>query len=245
MAVVAEYPLNTFAGVNTLQALGSIVAGNSAPAGIGNALSIADGVMKSTITQSDPATATGIRAEITAPADAYAERWYTWEFMLAADFNPLLDPILLMQMHDTPDGGDGAKAIPFSLYYTQGGDLAIYVPAQTLPTEGNTSKIIPIDKAEKNRWYKACLHALWSTTATGLREFFLDGVPMLREFNLPTMYSDVTGPYFKCGVYDATHNARFGQVTAYYRNVKIYSGNDGYQTVLGGLPQMPRQRSEP
>jgi hypothetical protein len=245
MAKIIDYPLNAdFSGVNTLQAQGSIATGNSSPSGIGSALLIENGVMKSTITQSDTLTATGIRAEITALADSFAERWYVWEFMLPENFNPSTDPISLMQIHDKPDGGDGAKAVPFTLYYEQSGYFAAHVPAQTLPTEGTNFKPAGVLDVQKGRWYKACLHVLWSTTTTGFREFYMDGVPLFRHFNVPTMYSDATGPYFKLGCYDATHNARFGTATAYFRNVAIWSGNDGYQAVMGGLPALPPQRVE-
>lgn len=229
------YQLNSsFAGVNTLQAQGSIVTGNLSPAGIGDSLTITNGVMKSRITQSDTPTATGIRAEITAPADAYAERWYVWEFMIPADFAPTTDPITLMQIHDTPDGGDGAKRIPFNIDYMQSGLLGAYVPLQTLPTEGNNGTIAGLMEFERGVWNTACLRAKWATDATGFREFYFNRRPVFRHYNLPTMYSDVVGPYFKCGCYDGTHNARFGTAEAYYRNVAVWSGNDGYPTVMGG-----------
>ncbi len=245
MSKIIDYPLSTnFAGVNTLQARGTIDSGNNLPTGITGALTIVAGVMSSTINQSDAVTALAIRSEITAPADSMAERWYTWEFMLPTDFNPTTDPISLMQIHDTPDGGDGAKSVPFSLYYEQSGYLAAYVPLQNLPSEGANFKFAGKSECVKGNWYRACLHVLWSTTATGFREFYLNGVPLFRHYNLATMYSDTVGPYFKLGCYDATHNARFGSCTAYYRNVAIWSGNDGYQAVMGGLPVLPPQKLE-
>ncbi len=245
MTKIIDYPLGTnFSGVNTLQAQGSIVSGNSSPTGIGSALSISNGYMVSSITQSDTLTATAIRAEITAPADSMAERWYVWEFMLPESFAPSSDPISLMQIHDTPDGGDGTKAVPFSFYYEQSGCLAAYVPLQTLPAEGASFKLAGSINVTKGHWYKAALHCLWSTTTTGFREFYLDGQPLFRHFNLPTMYSDAVGPYFKVGCYDSTHNARFGTATAYFRNVGIWSGNDGFNTVLGALPTLAPQRVE-
>ncbi|MFO0388993.1 MAG: heparin lyase I family protein [Alphaproteobacteria bacterium] len=245
MSKIIDYPLNAdFSGVNTLQAQGVIDTGNNLRDGIEGALSIENGVMKSTITQSDTLTATAIRSEITAPADSFTERWYVWEFMLPEGFNPNIAPISLMQIHDTPDGGDGAKAVPFALYYEQAGYLAAHVPLQTLPAEGANFKPAGITDFERGRWHKACLHAFWSTTFTGFREFYMDGVPLFRHFNLPAMYSDVTGPYLKLGCYDATHNARFGSCTAYFRNVAIWFGNDGYFTVMGGIPALSPQRVE-
>ncbi len=242
MTLEVSYPLSsTFAGVNTLQAQGTIDTGNNLPDGIAGTLYISNGRMVSHITQFDDPTATGIRAEITDSARAIGQYFYNFSLTLADDFNPLIDYIMLAQIHDTPDGGDAAKAVPFALCYEQSGDFSVRVPSQTLPTEGNTARIIPIMKAVRGREYRFTLHALWSTTATGFRHLYVDRQPVFKETNIPTMYTDVTGPYFKCGCYDATHNAQFGEVTAYYRDVKIYSGNDGFETAMGGNPIARKQ----
>lgn len=240
MALIVDYPLtSTFAGVNSLQADGTIDTGNNLPNGIGNSLYISDSVMVSHITENDTPTALGIRSEITAPADTNAERWYTWDFMIPDDFAPTNVPIMLMQIHDTPDGGDPARAVPFSFWYTQDGNFTCYVPSLALPAEGVNSTIVATVPAVKGVWHSACFRALWSITATGFREFYFNDVALFRQFNLATTYNDVVGNYFKCGCYDGTGGANFGEATAYYRNVKIYSNNDGYETVLGTTPLQP------
>lgn len=237
MTLIVDYPLSsTFAGVNTLQAQGTIDTGNNLPNGIGTSLYISNGRMVSHITENDTPTATGIRAEITDSARANGQYFYNFAMTLADDFAPVNNYIMLMQIHDTPDGGDGAKAVPFALTYEQSGDLAIRVPLQTLPTEGANTRIIPFQKAIRGREYVFTLHVNWSITATGFRHFYVDRQPVFKETNLPTTYDDVTGNYFKCGCYDAAHSADFGEATAYYRNVKIYSGNDGFETAMGGNP---------
>lgn len=198
MTLVYDYPLtSTFAGVNTLQADGTINTGNNLPNGIGTRLIIENGVMKSTISQSDTVTALGIRSEITAPANTFAEWWYVFEFMLPEDFFPTNVPIMLMQIHDTPDEGDPARAVPFSFWYAQDNTLQTYIPAATLPTEGVNSTLLNRINFNRGKWYKACLHANWKTDATGFIEFFINGIALFRRFNTPTAYSDVTGNYFK------------------------------------------------
>jgi hypothetical protein len=237
MTLVADYPLtSTFAGVSQLQANGTIDTGDNLPNGIGTSLYISGGRMVSTITEDDTETATGIRSEVKDAARANGAYFYNFSLTLADDFNPLVDYIMLMQIHDTPDGGDGAKTVPFALCYEQSGDFSIRVPSQTLPAEGATARIIPIMKAVRGREYVFTLHALWSITATGFRHFYVDRQPVFKETNIPTCYDDVTGNYLKCGVYDATHNAQFGTATAFYRNIKVYSGNDGFETAMGGNP---------
>jgi len=237
MTLIVDYPLSsTFAGVNTLQAQGTIDTGDNLPDGIGDSLYISNGFMVSHITEDDTPTATGIRAEVTDSARANGSYVYNVAITLADDFNPLLDYMMLMQIHDTPDGGDPSRAVPFALTYEQSGDFAIRVPLSSLPTESANTRIIPIMKAIRGREYVFTLHVLWSITATGFRHFYVDRQPVFKETNLATTYDDVVGNYFKCGCYDATHNARFGEITAFYRNVKIYSGNDGFETAMGGNP---------
>jgi len=53
---------------------------------------------------------------------------------------------------------------------------------------------------------------------------------------VPTEYDNVQGPYLKLGPYDYAHWGDFGEKTAFYADAKVWSGNDGYQTVMGGVP---------
>ncbi len=245
MALSVSYPLNSsFTGVTQLQSRGTIDTGDNLPAGIAGGLIIENGVMASTIHDTDDVTAIAVRSEIVAPSNTFAEWWYLWEFMIPSDFAPQTDPISLMQTHDTPDVGDGNKWVPFALYWLPSDMLATYVPAAALPAEGANGTIAAMSTFTRGTWHSACLHVKWSAGNSGFREFFLDGIPLFRHHSLATMYTDTTGPYFKLGCYDATHNARFGTAKAYFRNVEIWSGNDGYQTVLGQLPSMPPQRME-
>ena len=239
MAILYSYPLSTsFAGVYQLQAMNQFPAGDVQPNGIAGSLEIINGVMVSTIRDTDPETASGIRAEIQAPPEANAERWYYWEMMVPTSFDDAQE-FTLMQIHDTPDGGDPNRAPNFVLT-VQLGQLRVVLPSAVLPAENNTGKTIYGVDLIKGKWYKCCLHVDWQPNATGFRELFIDGVPVIRQMNTPTHYVDVVGPYFKLGVYNHRHVASFGVRTAYYKNVVIRSGNDGYNIAMGQLPTQPK-----
>lgn len=236
MAQESLYLLSeSFAGVYQMQAAGVIDTGDNYPAGIGSSLSIVDGVMRATVSDTDDQTALGQRAEIRAPSDARAERWYTWEFMIPTEWDDDA-PMSVMQIHDSPDGGDAAR-FPNFLLTIESGQIVALVPTAALPTEGAAGTRIARRPLVKGRWYSGFLHVSWQIGATGFRELFLDGVPMFRHFNVATHYDDVAGPYLKLGVYDFYHAGGFGTKTAYFRNAAVWSGNDGYQTVMGQLPR--------
>jgi hypothetical protein len=235
MAIIASYPLrDSFAGVYQLQAMNTFPIGDASPDGIGNSLKIVNGWMVSTITDTDPLTATGQRAEIQAAPDPNAERWYSWKMMIPLDWIDSAD-MTLMQIHDSPDNGDPARSPNFVLS-TWGGLLKYTIPAAELPAENNNGSTFSAGPLVKGHVYECCLHVNWQPNGFGFRELFIDKVPIFRQYNIGTHYVDVVGPYFKLGVYNHGHVAGFGIRTAYYRDVVIRSGNDGYQSVLGGLP---------
>lgn len=239
MPKIADYPLSaTFAGLATMQAMGQIVAGNAAPNGIGDALTIRDGVMVARVRDSDPMTALGRRAEITAPPDAREERWYTWDFMVPE--HDISHPFSVMQIHDTPDGGDTDR-YPNFLVTIEAGQIVISVPRAVLPTQDGFGRRIAIADLEFGRWYSCALHVKWSIDNSGFREFFLDQVPYLRESGIATHYDDAVGPYLKLGVYNfyGSYPPSGFDHTAHFRNAAVWSGNDGYSGVMGGVPMAP------
>ena len=228
-----------FSGVSSIEAMGGAVSGAASPAGVPGALYIQNGVMVSTIQDTDPLTFFGQRAEITGPTEPNAERWYCWEMLFPSDWIDTVE-MTVQQIHDTPDGGDPARAPNFVLS-AYGGSLFVTVPTATLPAESNAGTKHFACEMVKGAWVKYCLHINWQTGANGFRELFIDGVPVFRQFNVPTHYIDVVGPYFKLGLYNHGHVAGFGTRTARYRNVGIWTGNDGYSTVMETPQKISRQ----
>ena len=240
MPLQTSWPMtSSFAGVPSLQANGTQTTGTSSPSGIDGRLEIVrdptgvrGNVMRSTLYESDDNTAGYRRSEIAGPADSLAEYWYSWSMMIDPVWTDLENPFILAQIHDTPDGGDGQKA-PNFLLANLSGHLRCTVPEQTLPSEGGNLRRIGTAPLIPGRWFDCCLHAKWATGTGGMREFFVDGMPMFREINLPTQYTDVTGPYLKLGIYNGL-SATAGWVMrrAYYSDVRIWSGDATYEQGL-------------
>ena len=196
--------------------------------------------MVARISNTDEITALGRRSEITAPADARAERWYQWEFMVPE--HDVVHPFSVMQIHDKPDGGD-TERYPNFLLTIEGGQIIMSVPRAVLPTQDGFGRRVAIANLEFGRWYSCCLHVNWQIGATGFREFFLDRQPYMRESGIATHYDDVAGPYLKLGVYNfyGSYPVEGFSHVAHFRNASVWSGNDGYQAVMGGPPIPSKQ----
>jgi len=233
---IVDYPLiDSFSSVFQLQANGVNTSGNDSPAGIPGRLEIVDGVMRATVLSTDAQTSLGHRSEIRAESNPVGEYWYTWEMLIPESWVSDV-AIAVMQIHDSPDGGDNPR-FPNFLLTVEGDHLVALVPSATLPTEGVGGTRVAVENLYKNRWISLCLHVSWATTASGLIELFIDRTPVYKRFGIATHYIDANGPYLKLGVYDYYHVGSFLEKTAYFRNLRIWSGNDGYQQVMGGLPE--------
>lgn len=233
---IIDYPFSSsFAGVNSLQANGTMDTGDSLPSGIAGRLEIENGVMKSTNNQTDDVTALGHRSEITSPPQTVpGEYWYKWSMMVPNtwDYEKIM---VLMQIHDTPDDGDGARFPNFAL----GIENNQFVPLMgdvDPPTEGGDTVRWPQKNVEFGRWYNFALHVNWRTDTFGLIELFIDREPIVRRFNVGTAYDDVVGPYLKLGVYDFFSHGDYGTKSAYYSDAEIWSGGGSYNDLLGGIP---------
>lgn len=248
MPLYASFPLDSFADVPSLQANGTQTTGNASPAGVAGRLEIvADplgqrgNVLRATLYETDAITAGYQRSEIAFSPDTIGEWWHSWWFMLDESWTDFDAPFIVQQIHDTPDGGDGNKA-PNFLTNILSGHLRVIVPEQALPTEGGNLRRGGCIGVQNQRWYHCCLHVIWSTTGTGLRELFVDGVPIHRENSIPTHYVDVVGPYLKLGVYDGlSATAGWVQRRAYFSGLRMWSGPATYQDGMAREPALPRR----
>lgn len=232
-----DNPTADFSVIQGLSGNGQAVAGASYPQGIPGVLTIENGIMRAFCSDDHATTSGGHRTEIYLPADTFtAESWVTWSFMLPsaywADFTGI---ITIAQFHDTPDSGDPARQPSFMLQFNNR-NLQTTWPSAVLPMEVSASRQVSGLTLELDRWYSMCARFKWSITTTGFREIFCDRVPIYREWNVPTNYDDVVGPYFKLGMYFTNNGNSCGQKVLYARNLERWTGNDGYQAVMGGVP---------
>jgi len=223
-----------FITANQLQAMGQSWTPTTYPSGVAGSMDIVNGWGKFTIRQTDPTTFTGIRSELTLPANAIGdETWISWEMIIKrADWDSDAGQIVLGQMHPS----DSIVAtILFSIVATTG-RLRLDLPLSSLPTETLLSKSIDIGAIEYDHVYKFYVHAKWSNTSTGFIEVYVDGKKIYGAFNLATCYNS-DAPYFKLGIYDGPHLANFGTKSAYFRNLKRWTGNSSFGDMMGEPPK--------
>lgn len=241
MTLVASYPFTDFSQVQGVSGNGQVLAGASYPQGIPNVLTIENGAAKAFLTDSHAITTVGHRTEMYLTSDTLGEVWYAWEFMLPAQYwQGFTGAMTVGQCHDFADAGDGGRQ-PNAMFQVINGVLHLVWPRATLPTESTAFDRFAVLNIQWGVWHSICLHVNWQTTTAGFRDVYVDRKPVYRKWNIATAYDDVIQPYFKLGIYN-TSGGNCGDKLAYFRNLKRWSGNDGYQAVMGNVP-LCRSRS--
>jgi len=226
--------LTDFSNVTQLQAMGESWSPSSYPNGVAGSMEIVNGWGKFTIRQTDPTTFTGIRSEITLPANAIGdESWITWEMMINSQDWDSSGEIIIGQMH--PEDTIPA-AVGFCIVAKEN-KLYFCVPKTTPPTTGSyTVDYIEIEPINFGKTYKFAVHTLWKPDSNGFMAAFCDGKQVYSGWSKATCYTS-DAPYFKIGIYDAAHLANFGTKSVYIRNLKKYLGGASFNEILLGLPR--------
>lgn len=235
MALILDSPMLTSVDewFDNIEAMG-VTTGLSYPGRIEIAQA-PDGIaaLHSVVLDTDPETATGQRAELRGPAEANAERWYKFDIMISRGWPS--GEYLVMQIHDTPDGGESPIKVPnFALLNSEGVGIA-YVPVSA-PTEAAAVRVFAKFPMALGVWHTVVLHTNSATDTTGFMELIVNGETVGKEWLRACGYADAIGPYFKLGCYDYLHLGGFGMLEAWYRNVKVWSGGESYVSVLGNAP---------
>lgn len=243
MTIIANHPLSTIFAAPDIryevkfQTMGQNWFNNDYPSGIAGHIELVNGAARCVVNETDPMTYSGWRSELVFtydPNTPTGERWYTWKFMVPSDWNYDIG-MAVMQIHLPHD--PPAIAVSFVLLL-ENGQLVARVPTDFL-TPTSSSYRMARHPFKFGHWYSMCFHVNWQPNSTGFREMFVDGAPMFRQYGIPTLYNFPNGPYLKLGVYDFSHTPGWGTKTVYIRDVNIWSGNDGYQTVMGAVPLAP------
>ncbi len=239
MSLIASYPFTDLSLVQGLQGDGHNIAGASYPNGIPGVLTIENGMLRTYLTDTQALDVDRHRTEIYLTADAIGEVWYAWEFMLPSQYwaDYTGGALTIAQMHDSPAIGVPTRQPNFFLQVMNGVLYTVW-PRATLPAENTTFDRFAAINIQWDRWYSVCVRVNWQITTAGFREVFIDRVPVFRQWNVATGYDDVLQPYFKIGIYN-TSGGLSGDKVAYFRNLTRWTGNDGYQAVMGGVPVLP------
>jgi Polysaccharide lyase len=228
----------SFAAVPQLQANGTIVTGAASPSGIAGRMDIVGGVFRSRIVDTDPPTATGVRAEcVFTPAALGDEDWIRFEVLVnRADWDDT-GTCSVCQIHNKDTI---AAAVNLVLVVKHGG-WSIWTPAVDPPVEQGGFQQTQFEFLY-DRWNEVVIHAKWLNNTNGFLEVFINNVSAFRRFDVGTAYNGDT-PYFKLGAYDAPHQLGFGTKTAYYRNLKMYKGLEAQHVVMDRGPKPRRRRT--
>lgn len=151
----------------------------------------------------------GNRSEINFPPEAVtagnaAPRWYRWAVMVPSGDAFQADDryFCIAQIHDDPDGGDGARW-PNFLLYAGIGELLVMLPRVHPPADGDSgSRVAARYPLVRDRWMEIQLGVNLSMETTGWMELVIDGVLVLREWGHGTAYDDAAGPWQKLGIYN-------------------------------------------
>jgi hypothetical protein len=249
MSLVSSFfdsPSANYASVPGVSGNGTSGSGSVWPNGIPSVLTLENGVMR-TYHADAHASTSGPRTEIYFTSDGFnTELWYAWDFMLPTNYWNGFDGIVTIgQFHDYPDTGDPASRQPNFMLQFNRGNLQTVWPGSALPSDTTDNVKVPGVALSYDRYYSVCVRVKWTTDSTGFREVFVDRVPIYRKWNLVTSYTDTLSPYFKLGVYITNDGNLAGDKVIYVRNLKLYTGNDGYQTVLGGVPIVATRLVQP
>lgn len=243
MAKLIDIPLSTdFSALPSLVSNGIFDTGLNLRNGIPDHVEIVGGAARLKLYRTDDAEQYNLRTELKFGAfpNGTGEYWSKLDFKYDWDYTGY---VAIGSWYATPDAGDGTKYVPIG-YRIRNHCLVIQVPVG-LPAETLNFKTVATVPIVRNQWHVLCTHVNLQTDNTGFREIFLDGAPILREFNIPTTYFDAVGPYLKMGPYDGAREKLLDAVTFYLRNVTMWSGNDGYQAVMGSVPRTPRRLLQP
>lgn len=239
MAQLSDFSLNTnFAGTY-LQANGIAVSGDGAPSGIDGRIEIVDGAARLTVYGTDAETALGHRSAVhfgTFPNSG--ECWSSVDFMV----DPLWttnNVATIGSWYPTPDAGEELiiKHVNIGLRLVNRDTLFVNVPAAVLPSVTATGRTVAVRKIEQGRWYNITIRINLQTTAIGWREVYLDCVKIYGEYNVPTAYDDVTGPFYKMEA--RTLSQDYDRVRIWVRNARQWTGNESFATTMGGPPMTP------
>ena len=230
----SSFPLCRYLGAN-----GTFKSAPTLPTGIAGRIWIEDAVCNMYVnTQTDANTAGWKRTEIDFgefPTPT-GEMWCTFDFQYHWDFS---DYIVLGSWSVMIDGQSGVTYVPLGFRMR---DHHFIIQASLDYSIGFSNRQIASIPVTRGRWYRVCAHANLQPNSTGFIEVFVDGMPIVRMWNTQSTYSTATAHYFKLGPYDGSHTMAFDEALLRIRNVTMWSGNDGYNAVMGGAPTIPQRR---
>jgi hypothetical protein len=124
-------------------------------------------------------------------------RWYTWTQFLAEPWMDDIHKTHLMDIHGSPDEGEGGRHPNVTLLAWHG-EHRIRISTAPGATMTELYRQAPV---LSGRWVRITMEAVWSHTNTGLLRVWIDDTLVVERTNMPTAFEDQRGPYWKLGLY--------------------------------------------
>lgn len=137
--------------------------------------------------------------------------WFSYEFYVHSGSRPATRWNVLGQFHHTPDSSDGGGiSPPFAIELRPNatyGELLYFLRrynANAVGTAANTTSVV----MNKRRFTRNCWHRIvgcivFDWKGAGSVDLWYDGTKIIAQHGVPIGFNDVTGPYFKFGIYRA------------------------------------------
>jgi len=124
-------------------------------------------------------------------------RWYTWTQYLAEPWMDDIHKTHLMDMHGSPDEGEGGRHPNVTLLAWHG-EHRIRISTAPGATMTELYRQPPV---LTGRWVRVTMEAIWSPTTRGLLRVWIDDNLVAERVDQPTAFEDQRGPYGKWGLY--------------------------------------------
>jgi|SRR5687768_116060 len=245
MTKILDVPFSTgsdFSNVKSIYSNGLYYTGLQAPNGIPNRIWIEDDACHIYLNTADAPTYNWKRSECefgNLPT-TFGQFWTSFDFMYTWEFNYF---VVIGGIPNILNGQFGVAYVNIG-YRIEDHHLLVQAP-RDFSTANFYNRVVCKVPIVPNKWYSLLTHINLQSDTTGFIELFLDGVTIAKEWNLQTAHSTATGHYFKTGVYDGEHLEKFSEAKILMRNISVWEGNDGYQTIMGGVPLCPTRLIQP
>ncbi len=251
----------SFSSYRAMETNGLLVSGVSSPNGMSDRISkVVDplhpgrDVAKLSIFHGDALNWGGLRSELSGYEEPLnIERWYSFGYMLGADWMQLEPVVKIFQIHDKADAGESGLRHP-TLQITSFADGTIQIwnarDADLITTPPDVAPRPNFDydfrklaqwNAAPGTWNSIVINASWTHTDGGFLRIWHNDELVFSEVGSGNTFNDLRGPWFKAGTYALARADGWSSLTTYNTGVVIGDGFESFdsmrQAVAAPVPE--------
>lgn len=208
-------------------------------------------VLRTRMTNADPVTYAGIRAEIIPVINRSASNilatprdlWTAFEVMiprtLAVWQDTAANPLVFFQLHDTPDVSDAVRQPTIHALLDAGTPRRIKISNMFDATDPSTATSYTAEEVGSaatiyGEWVSFVVHINQMHTSSGVLEIWRNGQKIVDKTGL-TAANDVEMGHIKGGVYDFAHVGNLGTRFLYHSGFVVGDGAETLESMLAAL----------